>query len=238
MTTNPIVPPQDQHDELFQRLIWTGTATNGASFLALSNIVANAPNQDSALAALSIPMFLLGSGLIIGGSAIWHLLYMRALRMSEAVYFQNSMNAMDRAKLIKPAVSEMPMSLELAKIIHGEQAENEIRLLYSNIVNVHMKASSDADADFKESQSKLSEITIEISKANNSAKFWHNASLAFCAAGLIWALAQPYFGIHLNGPVADASKMSQVLPVEKKNTTPITPAQDVETKPKKIGPVP
>jgi hypothetical protein len=49
--------------------------------------------------------------------------------MNEAIFFQKSMNAMDRSKLIKPAVAEMPMPLELAKIVYGGQAENEILLL-------------------------------------------------------------------------------------------------------------
>ncbi|WP_143093710.1 hypothetical protein [Caulobacter sp. UNC279MFTsu5.1] len=238
MTNNPIVPPQDQHDDLFQRLIWTGTATNGASFLALSNIVANAPNQDTALAALTIPMFLLGSGLVVGGIAIWNLLYMRALRMSEAIYFRKSMNAMDRSKLIKPAVSEMPISLELAKIVYGDQAEDEIRRLYKNIVDVHIKGHAEADADFKSAQGKQKDLTVEISRANEGAKLWHNMSLALCAAGLVWALAQQNFGVYLNGPTKSAGKVSQESPIEKERIESKPPSQNVGSAPKKIGPTP
>lgn len=238
MTNNPIVPPQDQHDDLFQRLIWTGTATNGASFLALSNIVANAPNQDTALAALTIPMFLLGSGLVVGGTAIWHLLYMRALRMSEAIYFQKSMSAMDRSKLIRPAVAEMPISLDLAKIVYGDRAEDEIRILYKNIVDVHIKGHIEADIDFNSAQEKQKELTIEISKANESAKLWHNMSLALCAAGLVWALAQQNFGVYLNGPTKNAGNVSQESPTEKQRRESKPSPKNVGPAPKKIGPTP
>jgi hypothetical protein len=99
-----------------------------------------------------------------------------------------------------------------------------------------MKGNVEADEDFKSAQIKLKELTIEISKANESARFWHNASLALCAAGLIWALAQQNFGIYLNGTTTNASKVSQEAPIAKQHIVPPTPSQEARPKPKKIGP--
>ncbi|MCC7268331.1 MAG: hypothetical protein IT546_13485 [Caulobacteraceae bacterium] len=199
-----IAAARNRSDDMLTRYVWTGAAANGAALLATANIVANVASPDTALRALVWPNTLFIVGLSFGAAAISQILYLSILRVNEAIHQSAADAAFRNLQGTKPVVAELPMSLELARIVHGDNADNEIRKLYANVVRSALDSSERSKPEFEEAQAKKEKVATEILRSMRRALWLFQISMMACAIGFLLGTSGFLLGVKLERPDGDA----------------------------------
>jgi hypothetical protein len=198
--THQYAQAQSAHDEHFQRYVWTAVAANGAGLLALAGIVGGVASPDTALRALVLPLNLFVMGVCFGSVAVSKSLALSAVGLRLALARDRADSALASVRAVGPAVSQMPMSLELAKLVHGDAAPDHVRRLYAEVVKRALERSEEAHPEHESAMRDQAAAADDFTRGMRGAMRWWNASTIACGLAFILAVNVVTFGGSLERP--------------------------------------
>lgn len=226
-----------QVDQADQRLLWTGAAANGALILALIGFAGNASDTVAALRMITLPALISIAGFSFGGTAITHGLARLAHRLVEPIAQTKIAMAHRQMGAFKEVMTMPPMDPEFARVVWGDQAEDQMRMLLHGRLQAAQAATDQSAPLFEEAIKSLQAATDAGTARLRMAQRWLWASFVTAAIAVMVLLGQVWLTKPeaAPGPITApglASKASQPAgPVAPSATLPPCPSGAAACKP-------
>lgn len=173
-------------DQADQRLLWAGAAANGALILAYISFAGNSDDVRETLRFVSIPLIFALTGFSFGGTAISWAIARVAYRQAEGVAYAQLQSANTSMAAFQEVFSAPSVDPTVAALIWGDGADDEVRRLIFERLQVAKARTDEAPAAAKEALRKLEDASNAGLATVTRARRWLWASFATGALSVAW----------------------------------------------------
>lgn len=223
-------------DDLYHRLLWTGSAANGALLLALVNSAANGSDNAASLRSLTIPIGLGAIGFLLGGAAINCGIARTALRPQEALAQTRIERANRKLEGFEEVLSASPLDPGVAQLVWGENAEEEARKLLRDRLLRAQEAWNESPREFETAIQELADSARSSRSLLRGARYWLAGSFVMATLS-IGALVVPAWMNDARTVAPQAAPAVQPLPACPKGRATCDPWERDWKKPPPVGTV-
>jgi len=187
-----------RHDEVEQRLVWTGAAANGAFILALTNVVANASDFAATTIDLLWSFSFSGAGFVCGAIAIGVASDLYAVRRREAVAQARLQIANRDLHALRDVLMQGAMPDGLADLMTTDhELQEAVKALRYQLLQTAMHAAEEAPGIAEKALAELNELATEGGAIAGRSRGWLVGSLLLAAASVLAFVLHPWISILL-----------------------------------------
>lgn len=223
-----------QVDPAEQRLLWTGAAANGALILALIGFAGNANDTMAALRMVTIPALIGIAGFSFGGAAITHGLARLAHRLFEPAAQAKIAMAHNMAGAMKEVLTTPAMDAEVARLVWGDQADDQMRALLFARLQAAQAATDNSPVMFNEAMETIKAATDAGIAHLRKAQQWLWASFVAATVAVVVLVGQAWIA----KPAATPKGVVAAPAVVPKATQPAVPVAARTAAPAALPPCP